>query len=433
MARPRLRVAGMASSIFLVALIAVRFTTGVARSSPSAVGVIAYERGNEIRLINSDGSHDRRLWQQPLPSGFRGISGLQWRPDGQSIAFTSDYQKTCSLYEGDVFTVNADGSGLRRVTNSPACAELGAFPKGAVKVQVENLTTESQFLLYVEGAPTAILTTIAPGAIVDVTLSGVADLGNFAQQVIAINGKYRWYDPAVSVDVKAGQSVTVPTRLVLRAQGNVYANMGASNPAWHRSRSKIGFIFYEGILMQIAAAPPIAGADELLLGPGAGVIASAMAWSPTDDRIVYNDLDTISVVQPGATNGGEALIDKAGTELVLGLDWLPDGSGFVFAITGGLLGQEHSNIYEYSFADVTLTPITDFADDYAGALSVSPDGQEIVFEFVREIGDPSELWIIRRDGSGLRPLGVQGQSVDWQPGTGIEFSHRLLLPLQLDR
>ncbi len=433
MVRPRLRVAGLAAGFFLFALTAARLTTGVARSSSSAVGVIAYERGNEIRLINSDGSNDRRLWQQPLPNGFRGISGLQWRGDGRALAFTSDYQKTCSLYDGDVFTINADGSGLKRVTNSPACADLAAFAKGTVKVQVENLTTESQFLLYIEGAPTAILTTIAPGAIVDVNLSGVADLGDFGQQVIAINGRYRWYDPAVSVNVRAGQTVTAPTRLVLRAQGNVYANMGASNPAWHRSRSKIGFIFYEGILMQIAATPPVAGADRLLLGPGAGVIATAMAWSPTDDRIVYSDLDTISLVQPGATNGGEALIDKAGTEMVLGLDWLPDGSGFVFAITGGVLGQEHSNIYEYNFADVTLTPITDFADDYAGALSVSPDGQEIVFEFVREIGDPSELWIIRRDGSGLRSLGAQGESVDWQPGTGIEFTHRLLLPLQLDR
>jgi len=433
MAHPRLRVVALASSIFLFALIASRLTTGVARRSPGAVGVIAYERGNEIRLINSDGSNDRRLWQQPLPDGFRGISGLQWRPDGRALAFTSDYQNTCSIYDGDVFTVNADGTGLRRVTNSPACGDLAAFPKGTVKVRVENLTTESQFLMYAEGAPTAILTTIAPGAIVDVTLSGVADLGNFAQQVIAINGRYRWYDPAVSVDVKAGQLVTSPTRLVLRAQGNVYANMGASNPAWHRSGSKIGFIFYEGILMQIAAVPPIGGGDDLLLAPGAGVIAGAMAWSPTDDRIVYNDLDTISVVQPGAANAGEALIDKAGTELVLGLDWLPDGSGFIFAITGGAFGQENSNIYEYNFADVTLTPITDFADDYAGALSVSPTGQEIVFEFVRQIGDPSELWIVRRDGSGLRSLGVQGQSVDWQPGTGIEFAHRLLLPVQIKR
>ena len=433
MAHTRLRVVALAASLLLFALIAAHLTTRVAHSSPGVVGVIAYERGNEIRLINSDGSNDRRLWQQALPNGFRGITGLQWRPDGRALAFTSDYQKTCSLYDGDVFTINADGSGLRRVTNSPACGDLAGWPKGAVKVQVENLTTESQFLMYVEGAPTAILTTIAPGAIVDVNLPGVADLGNFAQQVIAINGKYRWYDPAVAVNVAAGQSVTVPSRLVLRAQGNVYANMGASNPAWHRSGSKIGFIFYEGILMQIAAAPPIAGSDELLLGPGAGVIASAMAWSRADNRIIYSDLDTISVVQPGATNGGEPLINKAGTELVLGLDWLPDGSGFIFAITGGALGQENSNIYEYNFDDVTLTPITNFDDDYAGALSVSPSGQEIVFEFVRNIGDPSELWIIRRNGSGLRPLGVQGQSVDWQPGTGFEFDHRLLLPLQLNR
>ena len=131
---------------------------------------------------------------------------------------------------------------------------------------------------------------------------------------------------------------------------------------------------------------------------------------------------------PGAANGGTPLIDKSAAELILGLDWLPDGSGFIFAITDSL--SQNSNLYEYNFADNSLTPVTDFADDYAGGLSVSPNGQEIVFEFIDAIGDPSELWIIGRDGTGLRSLATLGESPDWQPGTGIEYTNWAYLPFQ---
>jgi TolB protein len=419
---------------FIVVIIAVGLLSAVlipltSRAAPGVAGVIAYERGNAIRLVDSDGGNDRLLWQEALPAGFKGIRGLQWRPDGGGLAFASDYQSTCSIYDSDLYTIRADGTGLKRITNSPRCADLAALAKGSVTLQIENAVANlSQFLVYVEGAATAQVVNIAPGAVVNVTIHNVADLGNFGQQPIAINGHYRWFDPALLVDVKPGQTVTAPARLVLRPSGNVYANMGATTPAWHRSGGKIGFLFYEGILSQIAANPPIGGPDGLLLAPGAGVIANALAWSPTDERIVYGDLNHISVVLPGAADGGTPLIDKSAAELILGLDWLPDGSGFIFAITDSL--SQNSNLYEYNFAENSLTPITDFADDYAGGLSVSPNGQEIVFEFIDAIGDPSELWIIGRDGTGLRSLATLGESPDWQPGTGIEYTNWAYLPFQ---
>lgn len=424
MSRRAIRFIVIVAAVGMLSAVLIPLTS---RAAPGAVGVIAYERGNTIRLVDSDGQNDRLLWQGALPAGFKGIRGLQWRPDGGGLVFASDFQSTCSIYDSDIYTIRADGTSLKRVTNSPRCADLAAFPKGSVTIQIENAVANlSEFLVYVEGANTARVVNIAPGAVVNVTLDNVADLGNFPQTAIAINGHYRWYEAAIAVDVKAGQTVTVPTRLVLRPQGNVYANMGATFPVWQRSGGKIGFIFYEGILSQIAANPPLAGSDSPILLPGAGVIANSLAWSPVDDRIVYSDLDHISVVLPGADDGGTPLIDKSAAELVLGLDWLPDGSGFIFAITDAL--AQNSNIYEYSFPANSLTPITDFADDYAGGLSVSPNGQEIVFEFARAIGDPSELWIIRRDGTNLRSLETLGESPDWQPGTGIAYTNWSYLP-----
>lgn len=431
MSQPPRRARVALATAFLLVPLLIALLAPVVRGSAEAVGVIAFKRGHQIRLVNSDGTGDRLLWSAALPGGFRGIRGLQWRPDGGALAFASDFQATCSVYDGDIYTIVADGSSLKRLTNSPACGALAGFPKGSVTVQVENAVANlSQFLIYVEGAATAKVVTIAPGAVVNVTLDGVADLGNVLQQAVAINGGFRWFDAAVMVDVKAGQTVQVPARLVLRPSGNVFDGLGARLPTWHHSGSRVGFVFYEGIPMQIGANPPPGGPDSLLLGPGAGVIADSLAWSPVDDRLLYSDSDSISVVLPGASGPGNAIIDKAATELVLGMDWLPDGSGFILAVTGGALGQENSNLYEYSFSQNSLRPITDFADDFAGGLSVSTDGQWIVFEFIDAIGDAPTLWMIRRNGTGLRPLGIQGESPDWRPGTGIDFTERLFLPLQ---
>lgn len=424
----------VAFGAFLVlSVLSIGLATSPAHGSTEAIGIIAYKRGNEIRLVNSDGSNDRRLWMEPLPNVvYKGIRGLQWRPDGGALAFGSDFQQLCSLYDNDIYTLNANGGGLKRLTNSPGCDKLPGLPKGTVKVQVENQTADSQFLVYVEGAPEAELVTIAPGTATELTISNVADLGNFQQYFTVINGDLRWIDPSVFVNVTAGQTASASTRFVLTGS-NVYGNVGAAYPTWHYSGSKVGFLFYEGLMMQIATNPPPSGEDSFILGQNAGVIAQGMAWSPASDWLLYSSSDHISLVQPGATDGGIPLIDKAATELVLGLDWLPDESGFVLAVTGGAFGQENSNIYHYDFAATSLTPLTSFADDFAGGVSVSPNGRELVFEYADAIGDPVQLWLIDIDGSNMRPLGVQGESPDWKPGTGIDFTDRVLLPMITDR
>lgn len=424
----------VAFGAFLVlSVLSIGLATSPAHGSTEAIGIIAYKRGNEIRLVNSDGSNDRRLWMEPLPNVvYKGIRGLQWRPDGGALAFGSDFQQLCSLYDNDIYTLNANGGGLKRLTNSPGCDKLPGLPKGTVKVQVENQTADSQFLVYVEGAPEAELVTIAPGTATELTISNVADLGNFQQYFTVINGDLRWIDPSVFVNVTAGQTASASTRFVLTGS-NVYGNVGAAYPTWHYSGSKVGFLFYEGLMMQIATNPPPSGEDSFILDQNAGVIAQGMAWSPASDWLLYSSSDHISLVQPGATDGGIPLIDKAATELVLGLDWLPDESGFVLAVTGGAFGQENSNIYHYDFAATSLTPLTSFADDFAGGVSVSPNGRELVFEYADAIGDPVQLWLIDIDGSNMRPLGVQGESPDWKPGTGIDFTDRVLLPMITDR
>src|SRR5512141_2246812 len=68
-------------------------------------GTIAYVRpndvtGDEIRLIEPDGSNDRHLWNTNVPDlpELEQISSLAWRPDGTELAFASRHEEACSFY-----------------------------------------------------------------------------------------------------------------------------------------------------------------------------------------------------------------------------------------------------------------------------------------------------------------------------------------------
>ena len=127
-------------------------STPAAPASPAAdAGVIAYVKRStgDIHVISPDGKNDRVLWTNPDPD--HTPIDLAWRPDGLELAFSSQHEWTCSLYDGDVYAIRFDGTGYRRITNAPACAELAGLPKGSVTVEVQDLFGTS--FVYVAGAP----------------------------------------------------------------------------------------------------------------------------------------------------------------------------------------------------------------------------------------------------------------------------------------
>jgi len=65
--------------------------------------------------------------------------------------------------------------------------------------------------------------------------------------------------------------------------------------------------------------------------------AKLLAWGPASqaDRLLYAgnitfDSESIYLMAEGSTTAGERLVSYDATEAVLGLAWLPDGSGFVY-------------------------------------------------------------------------------------------------------
>jgi Tol biopolymer transport system component len=87
---------------------------GLAAWSPDG-SQIAFNGGNGIHVMNADGSQTRFLTAGARPA---------WSSDGSKVAFedTRDGGPCCTdgVYNVELYTINADGSDVRRLTRNPA-------------------------------------------------------------------------------------------------------------------------------------------------------------------------------------------------------------------------------------------------------------------------------------------------------------------------
>lgn len=381
-------------------------------------GTIAYiQNGDEIRTINADGSNDQQLWALDDPDA-HDINGVDWSPNGNTLAFTSNHERTCSIWDSDVFAIGADGSGLRRVTNAPACADLSAFPQGTVTLEIESqVSDQNLFIVYVEGAQEAATVTLGFGEVKEVTFPNVADFGDGVfQGTSAAVGFSRWVDPSAVVDVVAGGTANAATRLTLRPLGHY--PWTSRHPSWKHDGSTIGFTLSDGIMNEIAVNPAVGSRGNIIELSDGSSLGSGMVRSPIGNQIVYSENigSDLYYADLDAGTPSELLVEIGDTHLVYGMDWLPDGSGFVFAVGEGEFGDETVNLYEYTFATDSLTKLTNFDTELAAHPSVSPDGQHIAFAYQDSFADEnSDIRILSRSDLSIQPLNVLGIWPDWRP------------------
>ena len=411
----------------------------------STSGAIAYVRadnGDEIRLIEPDGSNDHSLWSHDLadPQNSLQILALDWRPDAGELAFSSNHERTCSIFASDVYTIQPDGGNFRRVSNGPDCKSLGSYAKGDVTVTVRNYTSkfDTNFYVYVQGAPGILGVVIPWNGVATVTFPDVADFGATRQWVALLHtgdstdlhNDYRWY--IGDVDVQPGQTVTASPDPA-PAYGDGTPLPGAWSPTWRGDGSRIGFARSAGACLNSYSVP----ADNPPLGvTGEAIITSdeispcALAWGPTTATanqvifLAYPNLGTDGATLYMATEGttassGTKLFSLGSTVMLLWFDWLPDGQGFLFVRTTKFANTSfvEANLFEYDFASGEIEQLTNLSDEFVRSFSVSPDGQTIVFERAASLeSTASELWLMNRDGSDLRLLVANGRAPAWSPG-----------------
>lgn len=386
------------------------------RATDDTTIVYIREDARSLRLIQPDGSNDRLLWE--IPEGVSGeIESVAWRPDAQQIAFASSHESICSEWLSDIYTIHPDGSGLRRLTNGPACGELSAYAQGSVTVQIENrLSNLSQVLVYVEGAPTAKVVTVAPDTTVLVSFPQVADLGDgLPQSVVAIDGYKRWFDAAVQADVVA-QSNVHAGKLVIAGAG--FDAFGATNISWNPAGTKLAFQFGTGRLWQVTTDVALLQEGGPLLAPAINnqVLGARPVWSPVNNQVLYHRFgvspQTITLAEVDADSAGRALLDVTDTQ---GIDWLKDGSGLGVAAIDALLS--HLDLYVYRFADNSIIQLTQ-TEAGEGALypNFAPDNSRLVYTYVPDIqAQPAApvLRIMNIDGSDDHLLVEGGSRADW--------------------
>jgi hypothetical protein len=405
-------------------------------------GGIAYVRGSthDIHLISPDGTGDRVLWSAPHPLTVYPAFDLAWRPDGRELAFSSDHEYACSWYESDIYAIGYNGTGYRRVTNSPACAALAGLPKGSVTVDVANYTSDLVWV-YVQGAP-GVKSILGSGT---VTFDNVADFGPGVHQAsIGIWGLYRFTSYPPYADVQPGQTVPGGNVVIMSSSGFEY--FGSGKVSWKADGSALayGMRTYSGI-DQIPAVPQHYGS----IGEPLPVVEHAgpglVAWGPTlatkNQYLYYSlgdpwveNIDGIYLNSVGDDSGGTKLVHiyTADAQAVWDIEWLPDASGFLFTAKywSDVMFDFVSEIFEYTFDPPGLIQLTDFGDAGAREFSISPDGQHVVFEHVDESDGTSSLWIINRNNTGLYKLAADAGHPAWGR-TPAPLDKRVYLPLVL--
>ena len=391
-------------------LVGLRYMSRRAQKDPAPRGgTIAYVRGStEVRLINADGSDDRRVWTHPDAKKELGIYDVAWRPDAKELVFSSGHAASSSLYHADLYAIRPDGTGFRKVTNSPDRAEFARYPKGVVSVTVQNAqpsyrqaqASSGVFIVYVAGADEPQQITLPPGATKTLLFRNVADFGKMAQAVVAIWGKYRWFTPGV--DVRAAQTAKAP---VFSISGDGIDLLGAFRPVWTMDGSRLSYRSGVCTLNSVSATPAPGEYEYHALFAGKNPMGTCVwDWGPTTataKQLLYSENGTeesaIFRIAEGGKHPGEklAVYSKIPYQILFDLRWLPDGSGFLFS--NQTLMRDSANIFRYDFGTRTTTQITNLQNEFTGNFSISPDGQWIVFERSKSLDEerPIDLWIVR--------------------------------------
>jgi hypothetical protein len=382
---------------------------------PVMKGRIAYMEKNEAGASFAISTYDpntdqaERIWTHPKGK-FDKYSNLAWKPDGTELAFVSDHDFNFSIFRADIFAIRPDGSGLHRLPGYPLQEDVndGRFPKvtvqGAIRADSGTSGARYTIIMGIQGTDKGQMVVVSEGETVSFTIPEVPVIGDpavFDQPIILQywgGGCSAGIEYAFPSGLVAGGSVDLGTFSFFAANcAGIITNAYPTDLSWKRDGSEIGFAFAPLGLRKFSV-DATTEFEIIDMDPNGGSLSSNLAWSPVDDRFLYEDFEIVGANHRLfiAEEGGEPSLLLEDYNGYVTPVWLPDGSGFLYV--GEVGAGIDEEIFEYDLTNGKSTRLTYFKDLTIDTLSISPDGRHIVFEIKEMDLYPvtSRLWIMDR-------------------------------------
>ena len=388
-----------------------------AAQKPSILAFVAPQgEGGEVRsslfTINANGAARRELTPKIEVS-----YTFAWSPNGQRLAFVSR--------DKDIYTVNADGSGLTKQFAGEFCKAANfeiawasnsqklVFSRSCDGYTTDGSGSQSLYTSDTSGIKgTKLVRNLEVGGEPPKTeIASTFYLAPDGQQVAFVKDKNIY---KMNAD---GSGMTKLTK-----NPGEYIS-GGSDLFWSPDRTKIAFWLGTYPKQQIYTI----NADgtnlkNLTNNPQNEVYSVNLFWSPDSSRIAYyhgkagdaageqQDIYAIDINRGTAQN----LTQKPRNYDEV--SWSPDGKLIAFAA-----GESNNQkLYTINADGSKLTQLASQLElPGISELSWSSDSQQIAFAFSRITGETSNLYVINRDGSGLTKLtndqDLNASSPVWQP------------------
>ncbi len=325
----------------------------------------------------------------------------------------------------NLWTANADGSGLRQITNEQAgVLDFTTAPDGG---RIAYTTPDQQratalWAINLDGTGRTRLSPVGdPSIYASPAWSPAGDVIVYTLRSVVPTGA----PPSTSLIGGASQPVTIGTSKLWavapdgRSLGRIYGRGDevGFDPVWSPDGARLAF---RGQVSDNNASTVVLSdlsADPLSLPAGPG---SAITWSPDSTHAAFDE----SIPDNGGNVRNRIVIAgmDGGTRALLGNDaghesmptWSPDGSRLAFIRQND--GTPAADLWVAQPDGSGLTRLLG-GDGFSSEMPAwSPDGKTVALaRFNVTSGEESAIWIVGADGQGARPLIPGGARVMWIP------------------
>jgi Tol biopolymer transport system component len=245
--------------------------------APTSNIPFVFSRNGSVYTIDRDGTHANQL----ITSSFISPPAYtKWSPDGSKIAFIGD---------GDIYVVNADGTGLEKVTDHGSVTDALAWsPDGARLIFESGLSGSDEFWITSLDDPNGSRVTAFGG-------NGITGVDWGQGEIVFSHFNLIYTLPASELDGLSPLPGTPDATLIEDGDGTA---VSGKNPVWSPDGARIAFVGDDGLDQNVF----VMNADGSSIS-SVGILGArtSPAWSPDGSEILF------SADEDGTFGGGSDL------------------------------------------------------------------------------------------------------------------------------